>query len=47
MSAITEIEARTSLFGLIQQVNDDHTVVEVVSRILERGSCCRKTTTTR
>jgi antitoxin YefM len=32
MSAITVTEARKSLFGLIQQVNDDHTVVEVVSR---------------
>ena len=32
MSAITASEARNSLFGLIQQVNDDHTTVEVVSR---------------
>ena len=32
MSAITATEARKNLFGLIQQVNDDHTVVEVVSR---------------
>jgi antitoxin YefM len=32
MSAITVTEARKSLFGLIQQVNDDHTAVEVVSR---------------
>lgn len=32
MSAITATEARKSLFGLIQRVNDDHTVVEVVSR---------------
>ncbi|WP_251450875.1 type II toxin-antitoxin system prevent-host-death family antitoxin [Microbacterium sp. Marseille-Q6648] len=32
MSAITASEARKSLFGLIQQVNDDHTPVEVVSR---------------
>lgn len=32
MSAITATEARKSLFGLIQQVNDDHTAVEVVSR---------------
>ncbi len=32
MSAITASEARKSLFGLIQQVNDDHTAVEVVSR---------------
>ena len=32
MSAITATEARKSLFGLIQQVNEDHTPVEVVSR---------------
>lgn len=32
MSAITASEARRSLFGLIQRVNDDHTAVEVVSR---------------
>lgn len=32
LSAITATEARKSLFGLIQQVNDDHTAVEVVSR---------------
>jgi antitoxin YefM len=32
VSAITASEARKSLFGLIQQVNDDHTPVEVVSR---------------
>ena len=32
MSAITATEARRSLFGLIQQVNDDHTTGEVVSR---------------
>jgi antitoxin YefM len=32
MSAITATEARKNLFGLIQQVNDDHTTVEVVSR---------------
>jgi antitoxin YefM len=32
MSAITATEARKSLFGLIQQVNDDHSAVEVVSR---------------
>lgn len=32
MSAITASEARKTLFGLIQQVNDDHTAVEVVSR---------------
>ncbi len=32
MPAITATEARKALFGLIQQVNDDHTAVEVVSR---------------
>lgn len=32
MSAMTATEARKSLFGLIQQVNDDHTAVEVVSK---------------
>ena len=32
MSAISATEARKTLFGLIQQVNDDHTSVEVVSR---------------
>ncbi|WP_104190466.1 type II toxin-antitoxin system Phd/YefM family antitoxin [Cryobacterium sp. Y82] len=32
MSAITATEARKNLFGLIQQVNDDHIAVEVVSR---------------
>ncbi|MDX2375203.1 type II toxin-antitoxin system prevent-host-death family antitoxin [Microbacterium sp. LRZ72] len=32
MSAITATEARKTLFGLIQQVNDDHTAVEVVSK---------------
>ncbi|HBU43222.1 MAG: type II toxin-antitoxin system prevent-host-death family antitoxin [Actinobacteria bacterium] len=32
MAAITASEARKSLFGLIQQVNEDHTTVEVVSR---------------
>lgn len=32
MSALTATEARKSLFGLIQQVNDDHTAVEVVSK---------------
>lgn len=32
MTAITATEARKSLFGLIQQVNDDHTTVEVVSK---------------
>jgi len=32
MSAITATEARKGLFGLIQQVNEDHVAVEVVSR---------------
>ncbi len=32
MTAITATEARRTLFGLIQQINDDHTAVEVVSR---------------
>ena len=32
MPAITATEARKTLFGLIQQVNDDHSAVEVVSR---------------
>ncbi|XAS77222.1 type II toxin-antitoxin system prevent-host-death family antitoxin [Dermatophilaceae bacterium Sec6.4] len=32
MTAITATDARKGLFGLIQQVNDDHTPVEVVSR---------------
>ncbi|RAN76529.1 hypothetical protein B5P43_23320 [Bacillus sp. SRB_336] len=32
MSAFTATEARKRLFGLIQQVNDDHAPVEVVSR---------------
>lgn len=32
MTALTATEARKSLFGLIQQVNDDHTAVEVVSK---------------
>ncbi|MFD7869097.1 type II toxin-antitoxin system Phd/YefM family antitoxin [Microbacterium sp. NPDC059771] len=32
MTAISATEARKSLFGLIQQVNDDHAPVEVVSR---------------
>ncbi len=32
MSAITASDARRNLFGLIQQVNDDHTPVEVVSK---------------
>lgn len=32
VSAITATDARKNLFGLIQQVNDDHSPVEVVSR---------------
>ena len=32
MAAITATEARKSLFGIIQQVNDDRTTIEVVSR---------------
>ncbi len=32
MSAITATDARKNLFGLIQQVNDDHSPVEVVSK---------------
>lgn len=32
MAAITATDARKNLFGLIQQVNADHTPVEVVSR---------------
>lgn len=32
MSAITATEARKNLFGLIQQVNNDHAPVEVVSK---------------
>ena len=32
MTAITATDARKGLFGIIQQVNDDHTAVEVVSR---------------
>ncbi len=32
MSAITATDARRNLFGLIQQVNDDHAAVEVVSK---------------
>jgi antitoxin YefM len=30
--SITASEARRNLFPLIEQVNDDHTVVEIVSR---------------
>ena len=32
MTAITATEARKNLFGLIQEVNDDHAPVEVVSK---------------
>jgi antitoxin YefM len=32
MSAITASDARRNLFGLIQQVNEDHSAVEVVSK---------------
>ena len=32
MTAISATDARKRLFGLIQQVNDDHVPVEVVSR---------------
>ncbi|PZQ89569.1 MAG: type II toxin-antitoxin system prevent-host-death family antitoxin [Leifsonia xyli] len=32
MSAISATEARKTLFGLIQQVNEDHSPIEVVSR---------------
>lgn len=32
MTAITATEARKSLFGLIQRVNEDHSSVEVVSK---------------
>ncbi|WP_090039671.1 MULTISPECIES: type II toxin-antitoxin system prevent-host-death family antitoxin [unclassified Leifsonia] len=32
MTAITATDARKGLFGLIQQVNQDHTAVEVVSK---------------
>lgn len=32
MTAITATDARKNLFGLIQQVNADHTPVEVVSK---------------
>jgi antitoxin YefM len=32
MTAITATDARKRLFGLIQQVNQDHTPVEVVSK---------------
>lgn len=32
MTAITATDARKNLFGLIQQVNNDHVPVEVVSK---------------
>lgn len=32
MTAITATEARKNFFGLIQQVNDEHSPVEVVSK---------------
>lgn len=32
MTAITATDARKNLFGLIKQVNDDHSAVEVVSK---------------
>lgn len=32
MAAISASEARKTLFGIIQQVNDDHAPVEVVSK---------------
>ncbi len=32
MAAISATEARKTLFGIIQQVNDDHSAVEVVSK---------------
>lgn len=32
MSAITATEARKNLFGLVSQVNEDHTSVEIVSK---------------
>lgn len=32
MGAMTASDARKNLFGLIQQVNDDHAPVEVVSK---------------
>lgn len=42
MPAITATDARRNLFGLIQQVNDDHAPIEVVSKhgnavILSKG----------
>jgi antitoxin YefM len=32
MSALSATDARKNIFGLIRQVYDDHTIVEVVSR---------------
>jgi antitoxin YefM len=32
MTAITATDARKGLFGLIQEVNQDHTTIEVVSK---------------
>ncbi|UAJ78954.1 type II toxin-antitoxin system prevent-host-death family antitoxin [Leifsonia sp. ZF2019] len=32
MTAMTATDARKGLFGLIQQVNEDHTSIEVVSK---------------
>ena len=32
MSAITATEARKNLFPLVEQVNEDHTPVEIVSK---------------
>jgi antitoxin YefM len=32
MTAIIATDARKGLFGIIQQVNEDHTVIEIVSK---------------
>ncbi|MET4637222.1 type II toxin-antitoxin system prevent-host-death family antitoxin [Mycetocola sp. 2940] len=32
MTAVTATDARKGLFGIIQQVNEDHTAIEVVSK---------------
>ncbi|GAA4474202.1 type II toxin-antitoxin system prevent-host-death family antitoxin [Rhodococcus olei] len=32
MSAITATEARRNLFPLVEQVNEDHTAIEIVSK---------------
>ncbi|MHB1328746.1 MAG: type II toxin-antitoxin system Phd/YefM family antitoxin, partial [Gemmatimonadales bacterium] len=32
MTAITATDARKGLFRIIQQVNEDHTVIEIVSK---------------